>query len=618
MIAQKNIRLDLQRPSPVQIIHAKQGEAYTRAINIELYNDGAAWTPPTGAHYKVSYRKPDGTGGTYDTITQGSRTLTAVSASGNILSVSLAPQVLTCAGLVTCEVHISTSATATDVLSTFSFLADVQVSAENGITSEDYWNMAKNEKVVLLNAAISETANTAQTFDPALFIPTPNLSDKVLGTNGYVGTVTAANTSTVTVRATGEQWLGGGGDVTKDYVDDLVKLGYIDKTAEYQGQATYLEERDFLRSLGAGRYYVDAVELNVFTAETFCVDGVQHSTVRSYDFAGRECCWVYENDTVRLAWEREDGSSGKYVITNGNITLGDGVPLMVRTPQADYGYNVKEAANKEYVDGRVRNGYIDMTTAAIYDDVESYEGVADYLMSLGAGRWAFNSAWEQHVEDWEYAVFVECIAYGECKHWTVRQFDDEGTQYIQMYEQYGDNERNKVLDIESTCGGPFFGFELGGMTIDNVRITHMTNNPLSATTKQYVDKLVASPTAGYDDVTEKYDGENDRDARLEWLCHLPSGKHKLQDEYNWFYCENVAAYFGAQDVTVIYSTVRIFNIEGECSIVINFLGNDGEVRKVFDVVGNPFYPVVSLPPYDSSYAGAVLRVDDNGTLYWGE
>lgn len=206
MIAQKNIRLDLQHPSPVQIIHAKQGDAYTRTINIELYNDGAAWTPPTGAHYKVSYRKPDGTGGTYDTITQGSRTLTAVSASGNILSVSLAPQVLTFAGLVTCEVHISTSATATDDLSTFSFLADVQASAERGITSEDYWNVANEDRFVPVRAELSGTNGAVQQIEASRFLVTPHNGDVVLGTNGYVGIVVADTSSPVTVASSGVLW----------------------------------------------------------------------------------------------------------------------------------------------------------------------------------------------------------------------------------------------------------------------------------------------------------------------------------------------------------------------------------------------------------------------------
>lgn len=147
------IVMDLQRPGAPAIVHAKQGEKYTRAVKIKLYNGGAAWTPPDAASCWVSYCKPDGTGGTYSSyeVVNGG-VLQAVTISGNALIVHLAPQVLTCAGMVCCEVHMKTVSAATDDLSTFSFFIDVQASAESGITSEDYWNMASTDKIVLLNA----------------------------------------------------------------------------------------------------------------------------------------------------------------------------------------------------------------------------------------------------------------------------------------------------------------------------------------------------------------------------------------------------------------------------------------------------------------------------------
>lgn len=499
------------------------------------------------------------------------------------------------------------------------------------------------DKVVLLNAQISETNNTVQTFSASRFISTPQEGDSVLGTNGYVGIVTVVNGSQITVTATGEQWvmfdaadavpntrtvngkalseditltaddvsavpntrkvngkeldsdvsitagevpytpleytplyagktdvkavldaltendvtlgfteadispvagtvtdLDGlvtypkqprngeyvvgrngylayadtsiasdevavistgyklidfGGDATKDYVDNLVRIGYIDKTTEYFDSG-YDNEEEFLRSLGYGRYYVSEDSTNVYTIETYYTEPYKHSTVRFYDSDGTESYKVYENDKLRLAWKRE---SGVYTVTSGDITIGKDAALSVPTIYADYGYKSDRAASKGYVDNKVRFGYIDMTTAAVYADrVESADDVAEYLMSLGGGRWSFNSDMDQHTEDMKIAVFVECVSTGEQKYWTVRIFEDDMSQYVRMYRQYGDDVSNRetLLDLYAEGGCPFSNLVLSSLTTDYLYVTLTPTEPTRAANKQYVDDAIADALAG--------------------------------------------------------------------------------------------------------------------------
>lgn len=216
--------LDLQNPGAPRIVHAMQGESLTRAAKINLYNGGQAWTPPSGAAYQVSYCKPDGKGGTYATY-QADGVQPAVTVSGNTLTVPLIAQMLEAAGMVRCEVHMQSSAVMAYVerLSTFTFFVSVHASAESGIDSEDYWNVARTDKVVLLTGDVSALANVTQTYSTlSAFFSTPHVGDTVVGSNGYAATVTAASGTSVTTVSTGKQWVdftssGGGGATAAEF-----------------------------------------------------------------------------------------------------------------------------------------------------------------------------------------------------------------------------------------------------------------------------------------------------------------------------------------------------------------------------------------------------------------
>ena len=96
MIATSKIEMDLNWYDKPKI-EAIQDDKYSRNVEISLVTDGTPWPIPTGATAVVNYVKADGTGGEYDTMPNGE---TAWSASGNVLTVKLAPQVLTAPGAV--------------------------------------------------------------------------------------------------------------------------------------------------------------------------------------------------------------------------------------------------------------------------------------------------------------------------------------------------------------------------------------------------------------------------------------------------------------------------------------------------------------------------------------
>lgn len=101
MIVTQKIHIDLLRPGIEPQIHAAQDDKYSRNIKIRIFAAGVPWVIPEDASVLVRYRKPDGTGGLYDTLPDGNK---ASSMEGNELTIVLAPQMLTVAGPVSLTV----------------------------------------------------------------------------------------------------------------------------------------------------------------------------------------------------------------------------------------------------------------------------------------------------------------------------------------------------------------------------------------------------------------------------------------------------------------------------------------------------------------------------------
>lgn len=203
----QTLAIDLAKPGIPKMVYAMQGEGYTRTVSLRIFDNGVQWRPPSDAAYQVSYCKPDGKGGTYSSYTTDS-SKPAVTVSDGRLNVVLIPQMLQVAGRVRVEVHMQHAAVMAyaERLSTFTFYIMVQASAESGITSVDYWESDKTDKVVMLTTEIGATANVATTHNVSEFVATPRVGDAVVGSDGYVGKVTATSGTSVTIVSTGALW----------------------------------------------------------------------------------------------------------------------------------------------------------------------------------------------------------------------------------------------------------------------------------------------------------------------------------------------------------------------------------------------------------------------------
>lgn len=135
MIVISRISADFQNPGYPPIVHAVQGEQYSRRIDVDLYDGGVSWTVPGGVYIAMRYTKPDYTYGYYDTLPDGTR---AWSTDGNTVSIYVAPQMLTVPGVVQGQLEIIQNQS---VLASFPLRLKVAGNLAAQLqTSEDYTN----------------------------------------------------------------------------------------------------------------------------------------------------------------------------------------------------------------------------------------------------------------------------------------------------------------------------------------------------------------------------------------------------------------------------------------------------------------------------------------------
>lgn len=135
--------MDLARSGCKPIVGAVQGEGNTRALEIYLFNKGVAWELPDGATAAVAFQKPDGTAGLYDKLPNGNA---ATTISGNTVTAVLAPQVLTCAGMVLASIVFYDAEL--DTLATFPFKIMVEKNPAAGEQlSNDYYALRNLDRV---------------------------------------------------------------------------------------------------------------------------------------------------------------------------------------------------------------------------------------------------------------------------------------------------------------------------------------------------------------------------------------------------------------------------------------------------------------------------------------
>lgn len=162
------LKMDLSKPDFGLSMDAVQGDSYTRSVSIALYSKLQPWKIPEGVTAAIRYAKPDHTKGYYDTLPNGE---SAWCHQDNMLTIHLAPQMLTVAGNVEAQIELIQG---THILSTFCLIVHVEPNPAAGVTkSEDYvnwlqWIQEQSDLYVLqVQQAAQLSSQSAQTASQA-------------------------------------------------------------------------------------------------------------------------------------------------------------------------------------------------------------------------------------------------------------------------------------------------------------------------------------------------------------------------------------------------------------------------------------------------------------------
>ena len=148
-----SIGLNLSADAIPGRLHMVQGDSNSRTIVATLWDGSQLYSIPEGAAVMVRFRKPDGTGGLYDTSESGQK----VSYTGSIVTAPVATQMLAVAGDVFAEIDIfgGGAGAAAERLATFRFVVEVApcVLPDAEIISSDYYNILASKVAEAVAAA---------------------------------------------------------------------------------------------------------------------------------------------------------------------------------------------------------------------------------------------------------------------------------------------------------------------------------------------------------------------------------------------------------------------------------------------------------------------------------
>lgn len=136
MIVTHTIIMDLADRGSCPRIDVIQDDKYSRNLAVSLMMGDVPWVIPKGTSVLIRYCKSDGVGGEYDTLPDGTA---AWSAAENVLTLALAPQVLTVPGTVMVAAELIRGE---HILSTFAMHIHVRQRIKgNTQESEAYYNI---------------------------------------------------------------------------------------------------------------------------------------------------------------------------------------------------------------------------------------------------------------------------------------------------------------------------------------------------------------------------------------------------------------------------------------------------------------------------------------------
>ena len=177
MIITHKLTMDLLEPGQMPRVHAVQDDQYARNLELTLWVGKEAWTIPEAATVIIRYRKPDGTGGEYNLLPDGTQ---AWHTEGNVLTLALAPQVTTVPGMVTISATLVAGETQ---VSTFRVCLNVKPAVKGVLEkSKDYFHLLTLGSVEALPSGEAPRAWLSQGVDaPVLNLAIPGGRTPVKG-----------------------------------------------------------------------------------------------------------------------------------------------------------------------------------------------------------------------------------------------------------------------------------------------------------------------------------------------------------------------------------------------------------------------------------------------------
>ncbi len=146
-------------------LHMVQGDSNSRTIVATLWDGAKPYSVPDESSVMIRFRKPDGTGGLYDSSESGE----TISYAGSVVTAPVATQMLAVAGDVFAEIDIfgGGAGAAAERLATFRFVVEVApcVLPDAEIISSDYYSIVTVDVATARKYASEAKASAAAAAD---------------------------------------------------------------------------------------------------------------------------------------------------------------------------------------------------------------------------------------------------------------------------------------------------------------------------------------------------------------------------------------------------------------------------------------------------------------------